>query len=100
MNKKTNHCCIAMQQALDDIRVYFGYIPKYKEYYINTKNPIVIYIISHCPWCGKKLPSNLTDKWFEILEKEYNLDDPDSKEQAKLVPEEFKTDEWWIKRGL
>ncbi len=89
-----------MQQALDDIRVCFGYVPKYKEYYINTKNPTVIYIISHCPWCGKKLPSNLTDKWFEILEKEYNLDDPDGKEQAHLVPNEFKTDEWWKKRGL
>ena len=94
------HCCNSMQNALEDPRIYIGYEPAYREYYIETKESVVIYVISYCPWCAKKLPENLTNEWFAILEKEYGLDDPDSKEQQKLVPEEFKTDKWWKKRGL
>lgn len=56
--------------------------------------------IDCCPWCSKKLPESLRDKWFEFLEKEYSLDDPHREEQEKLIPEEFKTDEWWKERGL
>lgn len=93
-------CCDAMQNALEDPRIHINYDPSYREYYIETKDHVVIYVIDYCPWCAKKLPKNLTDEWFEILEKEYGVDDPDSKEQQKLVPEEFKTDEWWQKRGL
>jgi hypothetical protein len=59
-----------------------------------------IQVLDYCPWCGNKLPGYLRNEWFETLAKEYNLDDPDSKEQAKLIPEEFHTDEWWKKRGL
>ena len=57
-------------------------------------------LINYCPFCGKKLP-----KWLDpedwIL-KEYGEDylrytsDPKRKEP----PAEFKTDEWWKKRGL
>lgn len=55
--------------------------------------------IDKCPWCGNNLPRDLTDEWFDILEKEYNITDP-SDTESHLVPEEFKTDEWWKKRGL
>ncbi|HSC25213.1 MAG TPA: hypothetical protein VLB80_03300 [Candidatus Babeliales bacterium] len=61
---------------------------------------MIIYEINYCPWCAKPLPKDLRDEWLEVLKEEYDLDDPDSKEQKKLVPEEFKTDEWWKKRGL
>lgn len=57
------------------------------------------YHISHCPWCGKKLPEDLYDKWWDVLEKEYGITDPRNDDEAK-VPPEFWTDEWWIKRGL
>jgi len=52
-----------------------------------------------CPWCGTKLPKELSDEWYEVLEKEYNITDPIHDERNK-VPEEFRTDEWWKKRGL
>lgn len=97
------HCCEQMQTSVDDERVQIGYEPIYREYFIPLlyKGKIIaIQCLNCCPWCAKKLPTNLTDEWFEILQKEYGLDDPDSKEQSKLVPEEFKTDEWWKKRGL
>jgi hypothetical protein len=47
----------------------------------------------------QKLPTSLRDIWFEILEKEYGLERPISKDKDS-VPQEFLTDEWWKKRGL
>jgi len=55
--------------------------------------------ISYCPWCGTKLPSDLSDKWWDVLEEEYGITDPRNDEYDQ-VPAEFRTDEWWRKRGL
>ncbi len=95
-----NHDCVFMKEALADKRVYMGYSPKYREYYLKTNHPMIIYTITHCPWCGTKLPKSVREEWFDILEKEYGIDHPRYDEQEKLIPEEFKTDEWWKKRGL
>ena len=101
MKNKTVHCCPIMQDAFDDQRVYIGYVPKYREYFINMRNePIIAYLITYCPWCSKKLPKSLRKKWFNTLKSEHNLDDPWGKEQEKLIPKEFNSDEWWKKRGL
>ena len=55
--------------------------------------------ISHCPWCGIFLGKPLNSEYFDILEKEYGIEIPDL-ENFTNVPEEFRTDEWWKKRGL
>jgi hypothetical protein len=55
--------------------------------------------ILFCPWCGTKLPIELSDNWLEILEKEFGIIDPTCDHQNLISPE-FKTDEWWKKRGL
>lgn len=52
-----------------------------------------------CPWCGTKLLKELSDEWWDILEKEYNILNPSDDDEDK-VPPEFWTDEWWKKRGL
>jgi len=52
-----------------------------------------------CPWCGTKLRKELSDQWYDILEKEYGICDP-IVDDRKKVPAEFWTDEWWKKRGL
>ena len=71
-------------------------------------------IIEFCPLCGAKLPTSLSDEYHRELEKVlgkegykalfYYKDEGAFKECPVLdrakVPEEFKTDEWWIKRGL
>ena len=52
--------------------------------------------IDFCPWCGVKLPSDLSDELVRIMFDELDLtgfDDP-------RMPQELKTDEWWKKRGL
>jgi len=107
MNKKTIHCCDLMDLLLKDIRVPIIYEPAWREYSIcmledgkKIGRMVAVQGIEHCPWCGRKLPKDLRDEWFEMLKKEYNLDDPRSKGQEPLIPEEFKTDEWWKKRGL
>jgi hypothetical protein len=78
--------------------------------------------MSYCPFCGKEFPPDLIEKWSDVIEKELGpeyliefaaeaekslckyqgreyVPDPDLPE-AKPLPEEFKTDEWWKKRGL
>ena len=52
--------------------------------------------IRFCPWCGTKLPKDLNDKMMEVLKEEYNIDTYN----IKTLPEEFRTDAWWKKRGL
>lgn len=85
-------------------------------YYASAKIPEIIYLpmwrmfcqlynkrdnseICFCPRCGTKFPHELGDEWYEILQEEYGIEDP-MDEDAHRLPEEFKTDEWWKKRGL
>jgi hypothetical protein len=60
-------------------------------------------VISYCPFCGAKLPNHLIDeRWSTILDElgpEY-LPDDDCNPPKKELPPEFKSDEWWKKRGL
>lgn len=89
-----------MSDCVNDQRVQIGYNPVTKDYFIPLLHNCKITSLQclfYCPWCSKKLPTGLR---FEVLEKEYGLDDPDSKEQKLLIPKEFETDEWWKKRGL
>ena len=55
--------------------------------------------IHFCPWCAKTIPSRLNKEYFDILEKEYDIEVPDL-ENFSNVPEDFKSDLWWIKRNL
>lgn len=47
-------------------------------------------LISHCPWCGKKLPDSRRDSWFNELEK-LGFDTPLSQD----IPKEFNSSEWY-----
>ena len=55
--------------------------------------------MQYCPWCGTKLPKDLDGVWSKVLREEYGIIDPNVTERDK-IPSEFKTDEWWKKRGL
>ena len=97
------HCCSFMRDFTPDYRIQINYEPILREYSIPLlyKGKITaLQRIFYCPWCGTILPKSLNDEWFAILEKEYGLNDPDSNEQKNMIPEEFKTDEWWKKRRL
>lgn len=71
------------------------YSSKFNEYGIpihdGENGRITSYIqIQYCPWCGKKLPDSLREKWFDEPEK-LGYDDPLNDD----IPEEFKSDKWY-----
>jgi hypothetical protein len=47
--------------------------------------------INYCPWCGNKLPRDLTDELVNIIYEELKLE---SYEDPNL-PIQFKSDKWW-----
>jgi len=99
-NNKTNHCCQMMKVFTADERVGIRYYPKIRSYYLDLIDGPAKQNISYCPFCSTKLPKCLRDKYYEILIKEYNIEDPYEDEAEKLFPEEFKSNEWWKKRDL
>jgi len=48
--------------------------------------------IQYCPWCGTKLPKDLSDEWFEQLDK-LGYENPGSDD----IPEPYKSSDWWEK---
>jgi hypothetical protein len=97
-----------MDNALDpeEIRSWgelLEYEPTTRSYhfllYENNKYCGTRYQLKYCPWCGKKLPEDLCNQFEEIMEKEYGLTVSEVNRGVD-IPEEFKTDEWWKKRGL
>ena len=95
-NLKHEFCCNEMYNAVVDNIV--DYEKMDRSYDLPCKNGTVKEI-AFCPWCGSKLPKDLIDEYYEILEKEFNITVVDHTHFSN-VPEEFKTDEWWKKRGL
>jgi hypothetical protein len=92
-----------MRICLEDMRVQIKYDPILREYFIPLiykRELSAIQGIVYCPWCAALLPKSLRDTYFDILEAEYGIDDPYDLQQEKRIPEEFKTDAWWKKRGL
>lgn len=92
-----------MDLFLNDERIPILYEAIYKEYKMPLfyKNKIEgMQHLFFCPWCGVKLPKSLRHEWINILENEYHINNPMRDEQAELIPIEFKTKEWWVKRGL
>ena len=79
------------------------YLPMIREYVVYQRFSLEpadnqkFYVMDFCPFCGAKLPERLDEKLTEILKNEYGLE---SWKDYKKAPKEFKTDEWWKKRGL
>ena len=108
------HCCSTMNDRLDpechvDELSLVEYNHDTRSYrfvirYDNGESHGVRLPLMYCPWCGRKLPEDLSEEMEEVLEKEYgitskNWDSPEWNDDTHL-PSEFKTDEWWKKRGL
>ena len=96
---KYNFCCDTMYEAIEENKIvdYDAVVRNYGILFRKNR----IKMLSFCPWCGKKLPKNLTEDMYVIIEKEYGI--PWIKADVfkyTNLPDEFKTDEWWKKRGL
>ena len=95
-----NHCCSLMNDFLNDGRVQIFYSPQTREYYIPLKKHMAVQCIFYCPWCGSRLPKDLREEYFDIIYDELHLEPEFKVTDTPGLPEEFKTDEWWKKRGL
>lgn len=93
------YCCEDMMYAVEG-----GYFPGWPSVVLYTSkirsygivindNPDNQIFLTYCPFCGKKLPEDLADEYFDAIR------DSTGKSLDPL-PEEFETDEWWKKRGL
>lgn len=75
------HCCSAMTEQANlisanpksallgstDKRIYWS--PLFDEYGLICQPSAEVLVISHCPFCGTKLPSSQRAQWFEKLER-------------------------------
>ena len=87
-----------MKSSLADPRTAIKYSRKVREYYLEAEKGLMVW---YCPWCGVKVPKNLRHEFFDTLEQEYNIETTAFDYMDRTdIPEEFKTDEWWKKRGL
>ena len=86
---------------------------KSEKLYFNTER----ICLKYCPYCGKKLPPTLNDEYFMCIDMDYgpeylpgyanrfwsprdNMLFKAGFPEPKPLPDEFKSDEWWKKRGL
>ena len=93
------HCCNQMEFFLKEGKVSIFYDQRIRLYGIRLKeSKNAIQKINFCPWCGAKLPVDLSDAFFSELSKALNKEA--SLFDLEVAPVEFKSDEWWKKRGL
>ncbi|WP_375318929.1 DUF6980 family protein [Candidatus Tisiphia endosymbiont of Oplodontha viridula] len=95
------HCCKKMEYYATQSNTLLEYSPETRSYDLwlhndsrGTRQPI-----SYCPWCGKILPKDLGEEWAAWVEEELGLEDIFDTDWSQL-PDKYKTDEWWKKRGL
>ena len=86
---KKTYCCSDMLQGVENGVIHYNDV--FDEYGIPFIEDGVSYaLISHCPWCGGKLPESKRLEWFEELERlGYEaplLDDS--------IPEAYKSAKW------
>lgn len=82
-------CCANLKFNIVDLNGAIIYLPQTRSYIINMDNTQIS--IMYCPWCGSKLPSDLTDELMYIIYDKLKLTgyyDP-------RLPPEFTSDEWW-----
>lgn len=79
-----------MEMHLQKNEIALYYSPKFREYGIKYMDGgTSIQLIKYCPWCGKILPKDLRNEWFNIIEN-MNFDPNDP-----LIPIKFLSEEWW-----
>lgn len=90
MNKQI-HCCEMMNRAIESQEIPINFSDRYREYGVNVLDGGTSSIsIEYCPWCAKKLPESLRDRWFDELEK-IGLEPGDEN-----IPEKFLGAQWYL----
>ena len=94
------HCCAEMNLHIHEKEKIIQYFPSVREYAIRIEESL-IQGLKFCSWCGKELPESLSDALFDLLEQEYGeIADIGNYKNDPNIPDEFRSEEWWRKRGL
>jgi hypothetical protein len=126
---KMKYCCEHLKDKIEEgaaftqSKLIIYDAPRRSYGIVDEKGEGLSYIpMTYCPFCGTKFPPDLVEKWSDVIWEELGpeylieseaeaqkflckyqgreyIPDPDLP-KAKPLPEEFKTDEWWKKRGL
>jgi hypothetical protein len=111
MSEQLKHCCAHMDRYTvngeEDIIIEYDQTTRSYNFLLQERGKYigVNQSLWYCPWCGSKLPEELNEEWGNALKEQYNLTtrdfwDTKGKWDETKIPEEFRTDEWWKKRGL
>ncbi len=107
-SQKKKFCCILIESLIEDPDCTLHYNPYLREYYLQIPNNFLRksevypkFRIKFCPRCGTQLPKPLIHEWQSVVEKIFHIGvNSITKNQLKKLPKEFKTEQWWRKRGL
>ena len=88
-------CCKEMKNCIESGIYDMSYNKIFNEFRCLRRDGGVSWEFYYCPFCGKPTKSKY-DIYLKTLKNEFKIDDSDE----SLIPEEFKSDAWWKKRGL
>ena len=93
--KHGGHCCASMQREIEDSDIGLSYDSRFREYRIACRRTRghIIKVLRFCPWCGRRLPRSLRNRWFQTLEA-LGIREPWF-EDRRRIPKEFRSDLWW-----
>ena len=104
------YCCQAMQRCVEHREFVYDKARGCFMCYANDEDwggagSYSLKACQYCPFCGAKLPKDRQAidgtgprPYIDALEEAVGKEFCDIKPEE--IPEEFKTDEWWKKRGL
>ena len=97
------YCCEHfITNCIADARVPYDYSPVKRYFYTihRTRTTNEGDRLLACEYCSKEWPKELSKEYDEVLEKEFGITSDSEAYKKNEVPEEFKSEEWWKKRGL
>lgn len=92
------YCCSLLETFHKDPRLDINYDEVFRRYYIHlSSGHDATQGLFFCPWCGQKLPKELSEEYYDSLWKIFG-EDVDLNEID--LPDEFKSSQWWKNRNL
>ena len=103
-SKASEYCCTEMQEIINDSSYDMEYDPREDETFLHSREGGgICWKFSFCPFCGRDIKGK-SEIFRKTIKDELGIDTEDEdflwSSLDERLPEEFKTDEWWKKRGL
>ena len=99
MNKHS-FCCNEMDFHIKNNEIHFHYYEDVRAYAVDYLEEAGggSQAINYCPWCGNRLPKSLFQEKAKAIQE--TLGQKLTCFNESSLSNEFKTDEWWKRRGL